>query len=84
MTARPCAEGEQGVVYGGIAEVEVREVGLEDIPKTRTAVMLNLANPGAAFRWWRLPSDGVGLARMEFVISNLVKVHPMGSSASAR
>jgi pyruvate,water dikinase len=39
--------------------------------------MLNLANPGAAFRWWRLPSDGVGLARMEFVISNIVKIHPM-------
>jgi len=42
-----------------------------------TKVMLNLANPAAAFRWWRLPADGVGLARMEFVISNQVKVHPM-------
>jgi pyruvate,water dikinase len=39
--------------------------------------MLNLGNPGAAFRWWRLPADGVGLARMEFVVSNHVKVHPM-------
>lgn len=39
--------------------------------------MLNLANPGAALRWWRLPVDGVGLARMEFVISNAVRVHPM-------
>ncbi len=72
-----CAGGEKGVVYDGIADVEVREVGLEDIPKTRTGVMLNLANPGAAFRWWRLPSDGVGLARMEFVIGNIVKIHPM-------
>ena len=72
-----CAEGERGVVYDGIADVEVQEVGLEDVPKTRTAVMLNLANPGAAFRWWRLPSDGVGLARMEFVIGNIVKAHPM-------
>jgi pyruvate,water dikinase len=72
-----CAEGETGVVYDGIADVEVRKVGLDDIPKTRTAVMLNLANPGAAFRWWRLPSDGVGLARMEFVIGSIVKIHPM-------
>jgi pyruvate,water dikinase len=39
--------------------------------------MLNLANPAAAFRYWRLPADGVGLARMEFVIANQVKVHPM-------
>jgi pyruvate,water dikinase len=39
--------------------------------------MLNLANPAAAFRWWRLPSDGVGLARMEFVINNHIKIHPM-------
>ena len=39
--------------------------------------MLNLANPAAAFRWWRLPADGVGLARMEFVVSNHIKVHPM-------
>ena len=39
--------------------------------------MLNLANPAAAFRWWRLPADGVGLARMEFVVSNHVRVHPM-------
>ena len=39
--------------------------------------MLNLANPAAAFRWWRMPADGVGLARMEFVVSNHIKVHPM-------
>jgi pyruvate, water dikinase len=39
--------------------------------------MLNLANPAAAFRWWRLPADGVGLARMEFVVTNHIKVHPM-------
>lgn len=39
--------------------------------------MLNLANPAAAFRWWRVPADGVGLARMEFVIGTHIKVHPM-------
>ena len=56
---------------------EVAELGLDDIPKTQTQIMLNLANPAAAFRWWRLPADGVGLARMEFVINNQIKVHPM-------
>jgi len=47
------------------------------MPKTRTQVMINLADPAAAFRWWRLPADGVGLARMEFIIGNLIKIHPM-------
>jgi pyruvate, water dikinase len=47
------------------------------VPSTRTKIMLNLANPAIAFRWWQLPADGVGLARMEFVIANQVKVHPM-------
>ena len=72
-----CAEGEEGFVYEGVAEFEVDEVRLGDVPKTRTNIMLNLANPSAAFRWWRLPAEGVGLARMEFVVSNHVRVHPM-------
>jgi pyruvate, water dikinase len=72
-----CAEGDQGFVYEGAAEVEVEALDLTQLPETRTKVMLNLANPAAAFRWWRIPADGVGLARMEFVINNAVKVHPM-------
>ncbi|WP_026380754.1 phosphoenolpyruvate synthase [Afifella pfennigii] len=72
-----CAEGEEGHVYAGIADFAVEEVNLEGLPQTRTEVMLNLANPAAALRWWRLPADGVGLARMEFVISNAIKVHPL-------
>ncbi len=72
-----CAEGDQGFIYEGTAEIETTELRLADIPATRTKVMLNLANPAAAFRWWRLPSDGVGLARMEFVINNHIKIHPM-------
>ncbi len=72
-----CAEGEQGFVYEGVADYETEELDLGAIAKTRTQVMLNLANPAAAFRWWRLPADGVGLARMEFVVSNHVKIHPM-------
>ena len=72
-----CAEGEQGFVYDGLVEYEARDLDLAHIPKTQTQVMLNLASPAAAFRWWRLPADGVGLARMEFVISNHIKIHPM-------
>ncbi|MGG7643495.1 phosphoenolpyruvate synthase [Rhodovulum sp. YNF3179] len=72
-----CAEGAEGVVYQGIADYEVEEITLANVPETKTRVMLNMANPAAAARWWRLPSNGVGLARMEFVVNNTIKVHPM-------
>jgi pyruvate, water dikinase len=72
-----CVEGEEGFVYEGCAEIVVDETDLSAIPATRTQVMLNLANPAAALRWWRLPADGVGLARMEFVINSHIKIHPM-------
>ena len=72
-----CAEGDQGSVYEGTADIAETEFSVTDLPNTQTKVMLNLANPAAAFRWWRLPSDGVGLARMEFVIANTIRVHPM-------
>lgn len=72
-----CAEGDEANVYDGYAEFAIEDLSLEDVPETKTKVMLNLANPAIAARWWRLPSDGVGLARMEFVISNTIRVHPM-------
>ncbi|WP_374576253.1 phosphoenolpyruvate synthase [Phenylobacterium sp.] len=72
-----CAEGEEGFVYEGAAEIESRDIDVAAAPATRTKVMLNMANPAAAARWWRMPADGVGLARMEFVINNHIKVHPM-------
>src|SRR5690606_19823586 len=53
------------------------ELRIDDLPRTNTHIMLNMANPSAAFRWWRLPFDGVGLARMEFVVNNAIKIHPM-------
>ena len=71
-----CAEGDEGYVYEGIAKFAVEELDLDHVPKTKTKVMLNIANPATAARWWRLPADGVGLARMEFVISNAIRVHP--------
>lgn len=72
-----CAEGAEGRVYAGLVDHEVSEVDLAGLPRTRTRVMLNLADPAAAFRWWQLPADGVGLARMEFMVAHQVKVHPM-------
>jgi pyruvate,water dikinase len=72
-----CAEGDEGFIYEGKADFESSEIDFSKTPATRTQVMLNLANPAAAFRWWRIPADGVGLARMEFVVSNHIKVHPM-------
>ena len=72
-----CAEGDEGFVYDGVAEIREEMLDPSAVPETRTRVMLNLANPAAAFRWWRLPAEGVGLARMEFVINNHIRVHPM-------
>jgi pyruvate, water dikinase len=72
-----CAEGDLGTVYDGPLSFETEEVNLGSIPETRTEIMVNIANPAAAFQWWRLPAKGVGLARMEFIINSLIKVHPM-------
>lgn len=72
-----CAEGEEGHVYDGRLHFEKAEVDLGDLPATRTSMLVNIGTPAAAFQWWRLPSKGVGLARMEFIISNIIKIHPM-------
>ena len=72
-----CAEGDQGHVYDGILPYEESEVSLQDIPETETQIMMNIGDPAAALRWWRLPCQGIGLARMEFIINNIIKTHPM-------
>jgi pyruvate,water dikinase len=72
-----CAEGDEGYVYEGELEYEESEVDLEQIRETRTRIMMNIASPAAAFRWWRLPANGIGLARMEFIINGVIKIHPM-------
>jgi pyruvate,water dikinase len=72
-----CAGGEQGDIFQGYLDFDVEDIKLDHVPDTKTKIMLNLANPASAFRWWRLPSDGVGLARMEFVVNSAVQVHPM-------
>lgn len=72
-----CAEGDRGIVYQGKLEYATESIDLEDVPETKTQIMMNIASPAAAFRWWRLPAQGIGLARMEFIINNIVKIHPM-------
>ncbi len=72
-----CAEGDIGRVYDGQLPFETTRVDLNTIKRPRTAIMLNLGNPELAFRTAMLPNDGVGLARMEFIISENVRVHPM-------
>jgi len=72
-----CAEGDRGFVHAGHAEIAVQEIDPAALPRTSTATMLNMANPAAALRWWRLPADGIGLVRMEFVIANALRIHPM-------
>ncbi len=77
MVTVSCAGGDEGVVYDGTAEYSAEAIDLTQAPETKTQIMLNMANPAAAARWWRLPADGVGLARMEFLISNTIKAHPL-------
>jgi pyruvate,water dikinase len=72
-----CAEGDQGYVYEGSLRFEEREIDLKTLPKIKTQLMINMASPAEAFRFWQLPIHGVGLARMEFIINNIIKIHPM-------
>jgi pyruvate,water dikinase len=72
-----CAEGEEGRVYDGRLAFERVELDLENLPGTRTRLMINVAEPGAALRSWRLPCRGVGLARIEYLVNNVIRVHPM-------
>jgi pyruvate,water dikinase len=72
-----CAEGEVGRIYEGALPIKATHVELSDVKRPRTKIMLNLGNPELAFKSAMLPNDGVGLARMEFIISEHIKVHPM-------
>ena len=72
-----CAEGETGSVYRGALPFERRQVDLAALPRPATKVMLNVGNPGEAFRLATLPNDGVGLARIEFIIGSFVRTHPL-------
>ncbi len=72
-----CAEGDTGYVYAGQLPFSVERHDVAAMPRPRTKIMLNIGNPDEAFSLRNLPNDGVGLARMEFIISNHIRVHPL-------
>ena len=72
-----CAEGEEGKVYEGLLEYEVQRLDLKDVPKTKTKIMMNVGIPEQAFTQCQIPNDGVGLARLEFIINSHIGIHPL-------
>lgn len=72
-----CASGEEGQVYEGLIPFTVEEIPIATLPRTRTQVMMNMGNPEEAFALAAIPCDGVGLARLEFMIANQIKAHPL-------
>ena len=72
-----CAAGDEGRAYQGILPFHVERVSLKGLHRPKTKIMMNLGNPEAAFSLSMIPNDGVGLARMEFIINSYIKIHPM-------
>ena len=77
MVTVSCAEGEVGRVYEGALAHHVEDVDPTTLPQTETQIMMNVGNPDQAFKLSRVPNDGVGLARMEFIFASQVRVHPL-------
>jgi pyruvate, water dikinase len=71
-----CSEGDTGMIYDGLLETEVTEVQRGEMPNIKTKIMMNVGNPQLAFDFCQLPNEGVGLARLEFIINNNIGVHP--------
>jgi pyruvate,water dikinase len=72
-----CAEGDEGTVYEGILPFNIEKLSLSDLKRPRTKIMMNLGNPDEAFSLSMIPNDGIGLARMEFIINSYIEIHPM-------
>ncbi len=72
-----CCEGETGHVYDGLLKYDVEAINLEEMPKTRTKIMMNVGIPEKAFAQAMIPNDGVGLAREEFIINSHIGIHPL-------
>ena len=77
MVTVSCAEGDTGFVYEGARAFDVERVNLSSVTRPHTRIMMNVANPDEAFALSFIPNDGVGLARLEFIINNTIGVHPM-------
>jgi pyruvate,water dikinase len=72
-----CAEGEIGKVYEGLLKFEVQRINAKNLTRPRTRIMMNVGNPENAFALAAIPNDGVGLARLEFIINQFISIHPM-------
>lgn len=72
-----CAQGDSGHIYRGALPFHIVETQVADLPRPKTQIMINLGNPELAFKTSFLPNDGVGLARMEFIINEYIKAHPL-------
>jgi pyruvate,water dikinase len=72
-----CVDGDEGMIYNGKLDWAEKELSFEHVPETKTAPMFILADPDKAFRLSFYPNRGVGLLRMEFIISNSIRIHPM-------
>lgn len=72
-----CSEGEEGKVYNGLVPFEVIETQIDNLPTTKTKILMNVGNPEEAFGLSSIPCDGIGLARFEFIIANHIKAHPL-------
>ncbi len=77
LVTASCAEGDEGYVYDGSLNFEVEKINLDNLEKTKTKIYMNVGNPEKAFVFSQTPNDGVGLARMEFIINNYIKAHPL-------
>jgi len=76
MVTVSCAEGDEGKIYDGLIETEVSEVHRGQLPEIPVKIMMNVGNPQLAFNFCQTPNQGVGLARLEFIINNNIGVHP--------
>ena len=72
-----CAQGDEGFIYDSILEYEKKTIDLSELKPTKTKLYMNVGNPAEAFNFAKMPNDGVGLARMEFIINHSINAHPM-------
>ena len=72
-----CASGDEGIIFDGLLPFELKRTAITNIPKTKTKIMMNVGDPDHAFSLSFLPNDGVGLARLEFIFTNFIRIHPL-------
>lgn len=72
-----CAQGSEGKVYDGLLKFEIKKTNLKEFKKPKTKIMMNVGDPDQAFNFAIIPNDGVGLARIEFIITSAIKIHPL-------